>query len=68
MRDGDFGSILPRDSIRVPVVVVVIDVGPIGLALGVVGMEPRRHVDAVLFKFFVGILLRFRWRNGWSVC
>jgi hypothetical protein len=63
MGDGDLGSVLPRDCVGVPVLVVVVDIGPVGLALGVVGIEAGRHVDSILLKFFVGIFLGLRRRG-----
>lgn len=62
VRDGGLCAVGPSDLFRRPVFIVVVDVCPVRLALGIVVLlKTGRNVDSVLLQFLVRKLARF-WR------
>jgi hypothetical protein len=46
-RERDLGAVLPGDCLRSPILVIVVDISPVGLAFSVVGLESGGHVDPI---------------------
>lgn len=58
LRESGLGAVPPSNGLWGPVLVVIVDIGPFILTRSVVFVEATSHVNAVLFEFLVGKLLR----------
>lgn len=63
MGQSGLGAISPGDGLGGPVIVVVIDVCPLVLPLGIFFIQATSHVNSILFELFIGELFGF---GGWS--
>jgi hypothetical protein len=59
MGEGGFGAISPSYDLGCPVVVIVIDVCPFVLPLGIFFIQATSHVNSILFELFVSELFGF---------
>lgn len=65
--DGGLRAIRPCDLFGGPVFIVIINVCPVGLALGIVVLlKTCRNVDSIFLQFFVRELARFGRSDGFE--
>lgn len=67
VREVDLGSICPFDRFRSPIILVVVNIRPLGFgADSTIFLDARSHMDSILLlQLFVGQMFRGRWRNSY---